>query len=95
MENTKATWYTFVRFGSDPMPAKGPFKSIEEAETAMESFRERYGHLAGTYLASGSVRLVGPYPTRAKALAEREDAHLLSQRVRLNADASKGKDVTP
>jgi len=62
------TWYTYVRFGSDPMPARGPFRSIEEADAAMENFQARYGHLAGTYLASGSVRLVGPYATRAKAL---------------------------
>ncbi len=60
-------WYTFVRFGSDPMPARGPFKSVEEADEAMEAFRFRYGHLAASYLASGSVRMVGPFPSRAKA----------------------------
>lgn len=51
------------------MPARGPFRSIEEADVAMENFQGRYGHLAGTHLASGSVRLVGPYGSRAKALA--------------------------
>ena len=68
MTKEKSTWFTYVRFGSDPMPARGPFRSIEEADTAMENFQGRYGHLAGTYLASGSVRLVGPFATRAKAL---------------------------
>lgn len=69
MMSENSTWYTYVRFGSDPMPARGPFRSIEEADVAMENFRGRYGHLAGTYLTSGSVRLSGPYATRAKALA--------------------------
>jgi hypothetical protein len=69
MATDKNTWYTFVSFGSDPMPARGPFRSIEEADAAMENFQARHGHLAGTWLASGSVRMVGPYPTRAKALA--------------------------
>lgn len=63
----KDHYYTFVRFGSDPMPARGPFKSIEEAEEAMERFRYRHGHLAGTWVASGSVRLVGPFATRKAA----------------------------
>lgn len=73
MENNKQqtpekTYYTFVCFGSGPMPARGPFRSLEEADEAMARFQSRHGYVAGTYLASGSVRLVGPYPTRAKAL---------------------------
>jgi hypothetical protein len=61
-------YYAYVRSGSDPMPARGPFRSFEEADAAMERFKERYGHLASHYLASGNVRLVGPYATRAAAL---------------------------
>ena len=61
-------WYTYVRAGLNPMPAKGPFSSIEEADAAMERFTFREGYRAGTYLASGSVRLVGPFATRAEAL---------------------------
>jgi hypothetical protein len=53
--------------GVDHVLAK-QFRTIEEADAAMENFQARYGHLAGTYLASGSVRLVGPFATRAKAL---------------------------
>lgn len=68
MDTANKTYFTFVRFGSDPMPARGPFTSIQDANDAMDRFNSRYGHLAGTYLASGSVRLVGPYSTRAKAL---------------------------
>ena len=60
------TWYAWVRFGGNPSPAKGPFKTVEEAKAALERFRERYGALAGTYEAAGSIRL-NEYPTRAKA----------------------------
>ena len=61
-------WYTIVHAGSDPQPAKGPFKSVREAEAAMGRFQDRHGYMAGTYLAAGSTRIVGPYETRREAL---------------------------
>jgi hypothetical protein len=62
-------WWTWVHFGSDPSPARGPFKSLAEAEEAGNRFSQRYGSLAGTYCAAGSHRIVGPYRTRREALA--------------------------
>ena len=61
-------WYTIVQAGGDPRPAKGPFKSVQEAEAAFGRFQDRHGYMAGTYLAAGSTRLVGPYRTRREAL---------------------------
>ena len=60
-------WFTYVKFGSAPGPAVGPFNSIADAESAMDRFLARHGYLAGTYLASGSIRLVGPFATRKAA----------------------------
>ena len=59
-------WYAWVSFGANPSPAKGPFKTVDEAKVALERFRERYGALAGTYEEVGSVRL-NEYPARAAA----------------------------
>jgi len=50
-------WYAWVRFGGNPSPAKGPFKTVEEARKALERFRGRYGALAGTYERSGRITL--------------------------------------
>ena len=64
---TDRGWYTIASFGSDPAPAQGPFRSAEEADAAVERFRARHGHLAGTWLAAGSVRILGPFKTRREA----------------------------
>jgi hypothetical protein len=61
-------WYTIVHAGSDPQPAKGPFKSVREAEAAIGRFQDRHGSMTGTYLAAGSTRLVGPFQTKREAL---------------------------
>jgi len=61
-------WYTIVHVGRDPQPAKGPFQSVREAEAAIERFQERHGYMAGTYLAAGATRIVGPFQTRREAL---------------------------
>lgn len=61
------TWYTFVLFGGGPCPARGPHKTIEAAEEAVRRFRIRHGHEAGTHLAAGSVRMVGPFGSRRAA----------------------------
>lgn len=63
------TWYTTVSFGSGPyaMPPRGPWRSIAEAEDAIERWEDRVAHLAGTIRAAHSVRLVGPYRTRHAA----------------------------
>ena len=57
-ETTDRWWYTFVKFGRDPMPARGPWASRKAADEAMERFRAKYGALADTYIAAGNVRLV-------------------------------------
>ena len=58
------TWYTFVKWGSNPAPAKGPFSTREEADEAVERFRDRHEDMAETYLSS--VRMKS-YPTRSEA----------------------------
>jgi hypothetical protein len=60
-------WYTIVSCGMNPAPARGPFKTLAEAREAVERFSERYGSEAGTYLAAGSVTIVGPFRTRKDA----------------------------
>jgi hypothetical protein len=69
MKNNTTTWFAILTAGSSPRPAQGPFRSIEDAREAVQRFRESKGSLAGTYLASGSALIAGPYPTRAKAKA--------------------------
>ena len=63
----KNLWYAYVSWGSDPTPARGPFRSAEEANAAMERFHCRHGHMSDTWLESGSVRLAGPFATRKAA----------------------------
>jgi hypothetical protein len=60
-------YYTIVGFGSHPKPARGPFNSIDKADDAVDRFRSKYGYKAGEYLSAGSVRLIGPFDTRAAA----------------------------
>jgi hypothetical protein len=73
-------WYAIVSFGSSPAPAKGPFASVEKAEDAVSRFRSRHGSLAGTYLAAGSTRIVGPFASRAAAReADISDAPVIQQ----------------
>jgi hypothetical protein len=62
------TWYTWVKWGSDPAPARGPFRSIDEAASALFVFWDRHGHLASLWLESGNVALAGPFPSRVIAL---------------------------
>jgi hypothetical protein len=59
-------WYTIRGAGGGPKPAPGPYRTIAEAEEAIERFRERHGDAAGTHLAAGSVRIL-EYATRTKA----------------------------
>jgi len=60
-------WYTIVQWGADPAPSRGPFQSIAEADMAVERFCKKWGSEAGTYLAVGCVRLLGPFQTRETA----------------------------
>lgn len=68
MASNHGEWYAVVGFGSGPMPQKGPWRSVDTARGAIQRFRERYGWEAGTHLAAGSVRIVGPYDSRQAAL---------------------------
>jgi hypothetical protein len=62
-----AEWYAIVGTGGGHRPAHGPFSSIDAADDAVERFRDRHGHKAGTYLSASHARLVGPFETRAAA----------------------------
>jgi hypothetical protein len=63
-------WFTYVGCGTNPMPARGPFKTLPEARAAMVRFQERYGHMAGTYLTAGSVHLIA---TKTRQAARKAD----------------------
>lgn len=60
-------WWSIVGVGRDPQPASGPFRTLAQATKAIERFRSRYGWQAGTYLAAGCSRIVGPFRTRSLA----------------------------
>jgi hypothetical protein len=66
MRTIKGQWFTWATCGGGPAPARGPFRSIEEALDALQRFREKHGAMAGTYERAGSLRLKA-YPTRGKA----------------------------
>lgn len=51
-------WFAVVGFGGGPLPDKGPFSSIEEADAAIEEFRKRFAEKSGTYLSAGNVRIL-------------------------------------
>ena len=62
-------WYGYSRAGSGPyrMPPRGPWSSESEAQDALDRWRESVGSIAGTVEAAHSIRLAGPYRTRAAA----------------------------
>ena len=62
-------WYVILKAGSHPAPARGPHRSLDEAQEAWNRFFERYGGMAGSYIAAGSVRIAGPFRTRREAAA--------------------------
>lgn len=74
-------WFAIVTFGGayNPTPAKGPFRSVDEALGAVERFRQRHGANAGTYLAATSARIVGPCPTRRAAQGTDISANLVAR----------------
>jgi hypothetical protein len=53
------TYFAIVSFGggNTPTPKKGPYPSFDAAQKAVKDFREKHGHLAGTYLAATSCRI--------------------------------------
>ena len=59
-------WYTIVTFGPRYGLPRGPWRSHDEAFTAVARWRERKDYLAGTYVSAASARLYG-YRTRAEA----------------------------
>lgn len=69
-------WYTFRYYGDPALTAKrgrlsyppaGPFKSVKEAEEALNRWRERLGCIAGTVEAAHGICLLGPFTTREAA----------------------------
>ncbi len=62
-------WYRIVSFGSGPyeMPPVGAWPNRDAAAAALDRWRERAGWGAGTREAAHSVRIYGPYRTRAEA----------------------------
>jgi len=63
-------WYTWVKFGRFPGPARGPFHTEEEAFDALDRFRKRYGAMAGEYENIGTLRL---YKRRTRETARNAD----------------------
>lgn len=65
-------WYAIVAFGSpdSTVAARFPARKVghyNEVSDALDAWRERAGHLAGTAEAACSVRIAGPFRTRAEA----------------------------
>jgi GH24 family phage-related lysozyme (muramidase) len=60
-----ATWFTILS-AHRIRPAAGPWRTESEALSALENFRYRHGHLAGSYLNAGSAVLC-VFPTRQAA----------------------------
>ena len=71
MGNMGNEWYTILTCGGayNPTPARGPWKTVEEAEQAVDNFRGRRGWKAGTLLATTNARIAGPFASRREALA--------------------------
>jgi hypothetical protein len=60
-------WYKILTVGQHYDGPRGPYRSRDDAETALAVWRERKGCLAGSIEAASSLRITGPYPTRAVA----------------------------
>ena len=61
------SWYKILTAGQHYDGPRGPFRSRDDAETALSAWRERKGCLAGTIEAASSLRIAGPYPSRTIA----------------------------
>lgn len=59
-------WFTTVSFGGGSQP-RGPWHGEDAAHDAMDRWSARRGHLAGTEAAAHTIRVVGPFCTRAEA----------------------------
>ena len=59
-------WYTVVWIGDCDAP-RGPWRTTAEARAALGRWSERLGWEAGSVEAACTVRIVGPYDTRAAA----------------------------
>jgi len=66
-------WYTIVSFGwYGPLtvsPPRGPWHGAEAAEEALDRWAARAGQHAGSAMAAMSIRIVGPFCSRAVAQA--------------------------
>ncbi|CAN5873516.1 hypothetical protein BH23ACT5_BH23ACT5_09830 [soil metagenome] len=65
-------WYTVLMGNTligqtHPLPPRGPWPGMDEADAAIDRYRRRAGSRAGTALAGTSARLAGPYASRAAA----------------------------
>lgn len=74
------TWYAIVwhgSFGRYRQPPTGPWPSLEHARQAAAAWRDRIGADQGATPAHTTVRIVGPYRTRAEARnADISDEHV-------------------
>lgn len=64
-------WWTTVSFGALYDGPSGPWKSEEAAAGAMSHWRDRKGADAGSIEAASSLRVVGPF--RSRAIARQAD----------------------
>jgi len=60
-------WYAVVSWGPHYDGPCGPYRSYGEAREALGRWSNRKGAEAGTIMAAASVRIYGPYGTRAAA----------------------------
>lgn len=67
MARATAKWWTAVSFGSSYDGPRGPWLGKQAAERAVSAWRARKGAEAGSIEAASSLRIVGPFATRAIA----------------------------
>ena len=60
-------WWSVVSFGSRYDGPRGPWANVEDANDAVQRWRERKGADAGEIEAASSLRIAGPFPNRAVA----------------------------
>ena len=74
------SFFAIVSFGGAtiPTPKKGPYLSMQAVEKVLENFREKHGHLAGTYLAATSCRIYEYSERRFAIDADISDENFIS-----------------
>lgn len=69
----KQQWFTTGIMGRRHGLPRGPWRTVEEAQASCDRWATRKGAGAGSLLAAGSARILGPFASRRSA---RHDADI-------------------